>query len=402
MDERAKTDWFAVAVLFFGGLVSAMQFAKVSPVMGDIAAEFGFGPVAAGFAVSILGLVGLTFAISAGALVSAAGLKRGLIGALFSGALLAALGALAPSGPLFLAARLGEGFSHLVIVVCSPALMALHARSADRPVVLSIWGCFFGVGFGITSSAAPFIVGAGGWRALLMTHAALMALAAMLAIVALRRSGHADTRAPLRGFSTFIAAHRDVYTSGAPILLAITFCAYTIQFLAVLTFLVPYLTGLRGWSEADAGGFIGAVTTVNLAATLAAGLLVRWGVTPRAGLAFSFGLAVLAALVLFIVQPGDAAAVACIIALMAAYGLMPGFVFAHVPHVAPTMALAALTYGAIAQFGNLGTFAGTPLFAMLHAGFGWMGGFSFVAATCAAGLISTLLLTRALPAGARA
>ena len=71
---------------------------------------------------------------------------------------------------------------------------------------------------------------------------------------------------------------------------------------------------------------------------------------------------------------------------MAAFGLLPGLAFASVPAVAPTPALAALTYGAIAQFGNIGTFAGTPLFAAFYTHMGWPGGAVFCVVICLAGI----------------
>ena len=89
---------------------------------------------------------------------------------------MAAAGAAAPDSSTFLASRFLEGFSHLLIVVCAPALMAMHAAPRDRPVVLSLWGCFFGVGFAATSAAAPMIIMWGGWRGLMLAHALPMQL----------------------------------------------------------------------------------------------------------------------------------------------------------------------------------------------------------------------------------
>ena len=119
--SRLKTDWLVIGVLFTAGLVAAMQFGKVAPVMGDVQASFGLGLVGAGFAVSSLGLIGLIFGVAAGAVVAAIGLKRALYVALFGGAAMAALGAIAPNGAVFLATRLAEGFSHLLVVVAAPA-----------------------------------------------------------------------------------------------------------------------------------------------------------------------------------------------------------------------------------------------------------------------------------------
>ena len=142
--SRTHTDWPVIAVLFTAGLVAAMQFGKVAPIMGEVQQAFGLDLVGAGFAVSILGLIGLVFGVAAGAVVASIGFKRALIIALFGGAAMAAIGAIAPNGIVFLATRLAEGFSHLLVVVAAPALMTAHSTRKDTPFVLAIWGCFFG------------------------------------------------------------------------------------------------------------------------------------------------------------------------------------------------------------------------------------------------------------------
>ncbi len=223
--DRSSTDWFAVSALFAAGLAGAMHFAKLAPVMAAVKAELALGPVGAGFAVSVLGIVGVVFAIAASALVSAIGLRRGLSLALFGGAILAFGGAAAPDRTLFLGSRLLEGLSHLLIVVSCPALMAWHAAPKDRPVVLSLWGCFFGFGFAITSAAAPAIVEAAGWRGLLTAHGVVMALVGLACVLALHRSGYRDERRPLPNLTTLITSHKAVYASGAPLRLALAFCA---------------------------------------------------------------------------------------------------------------------------------------------------------------------------------
>jgi predicted MFS family arabinose efflux permease len=393
--ERTRTVWLVVLLLFGAGLFAAMQFAKLAPVMADVRSAFGLSAVGAGFAVSVLGLVGLVFGVAAGALVAAIGQKRAMMIALFGGALAAALGAMATNGPLFLATRLAEGASHLLIVVAAPALMTAHATRKDTPFVLALWGCFFGIGIGIVSQAAPFIVAAGGWRALMGVHAALVGATGVALAIALRRSGHHEETAALPRVADIVAAHARLYASGAPFLLAMLFAAYTLPFLAVLTFLNRHLIDVQGWDAAAAGTFIAAMTLVNLAATLATGWLVGLGMTLRSGMVLAFvTLSVATAMVFTLALPAWLM-VACVIAAMAAFGLMPGLVFVHVPKIAPTPALAAMTYGGIAQFGNLGTFSGTPLMAAFLDFGGWPAAALLVALVSAAGIGISLAVARA-------
>ena len=396
---RQRTDWFTVFALFIAGLAAAMQFAKLSPVMGAVANEFSLGLVTAGLTVSMIGIVGVIFAISAGALVAAIGLKRGLLIGLFGGAVIAAAGSFAPDGNAFLVSRFLEGFSHLLIVVCAPALMSAHASERDQPMVLALWGCFFGVGFAITSAMAPGIVGAAGWRALMQSHAALLGCTGVLVTVALARSGHLDTRKALPNFAGLINTHVAVYRSGAPLLLALCFCAYACLFLAVMTFLGQFLIDAQQWSLARTGNFLAGASFVTLVFTLFAGWLVRRGVTAFAGLTAAFVTIACSALGVFALQLNGAWLVACMVSLMAGFGLIPGFIFANVPTVAPTPARAALAYGAIAQFGNVGSFAGTPVFAAAYQAMGWPGGAVFVVSAAVVGLGLALLLRSSLKTG---
>jgi MFS transporter, DHA1 family, inner membrane transport protein len=393
---RTHTDWLVIGVLFTAGLVAAMQFAKVAPVMGDVQAAFGLGLVGAGFAVSVLGLIGLIFGVAAGAVVAAIGLKRALYIALFGGAAMAAIGAVAPNGTVFLATRLAEGFSHLLVVVAAPALMTAHSTRKDMPFVLAIWGCFFGFGFGIMSLVAPEIVAAGGWRSLMGAHATAVALIGIALVLVLTRSGYREDTFPLPKLSGLIEAHTKLYASGAPLLLAILFAAYTMPFLAVLTFLGRYLVEVQGWSAAATGSFIAGMTLVNLAATLSVGALVRWGIRLKPAMIMSFGVLGLSCAAIFLGGLGNTAIITATTVAMIAFGMMPGYVFVTVPEVAPDPARAAMTYGGIAQFGNLGTFAGTPLFAFAYGQAGWPGGTAFVALICLAGVIATLALVAAM------
>lgn len=393
---RTQTDWLVIAVLFTAGLVAAMQFGKVAPVMGDVEKAFGLGLVGAGFAVSILGLVGLIFGVAAGAVVASVGLRRALYIALFGGAIMAAIGAFSPNGFVFLATRLAEGFSHLLVVVAAPALMTAHSTRKDMPIVLSIWGCFFGFGFGIMSLIAPDIVAASGWRGLMAAHAGAVFVTGIALVLALNRSGYREDVFPLPKLKGLIEAHRKLYRSGAALLLGILFAAYTMPFLAFLTFLGRYLVDVQGWSSGVTGSFIAAMTIVNLSATLAVGMLVHWGLKLKPAMIVSFLVLAASGIAIFLGGLGDLAMITAVVIAMIAFGLMPGYVFVTVPEVAADGARASMTYGGIAQFGNLGTFAGTPLFAFAFDVAGWPGGVVFVLCVCLAGIVATLALVSAM------
>ena len=389
---RLQTDWFAVFILFAAGLCAAMQFAKVVPVIEMIGHDLGLGLVASSFAVSILGLVGVAFAITIGRAVNSIGLSRALLFALFGGALFAALGALAPTATLFLVSRFAEGFSHLLIAICAPTLMTAHTTAKDRPIALALWACFFGLGFALNSAAAPLIVPDYGWRNFLLAHAAIMFLIGCLVHIAVKRSGYRNSRSALPNLSEIRAAHFAVIQSKVPLLLALTFCGYTIQFLAILTFLGLFLTNVQQWDQNQVGSYLAFASIITLLFTLGSGFLVRLGVSLFIGLATAFTGLIGTAIGVFILQPQDVLLSILIIVMMACFGLLPGFIFANVPTIASTPVLATLIYGAIALFGNLGTFLGTPLFAISYNIMGWAGGAAFMIAMSMLGLVFAVAL----------
>lgn len=388
-----KTNWPTIIVLFCAGLVGAMQFAKMSQVMLPAQTDLGLSPLVAGLSVSILGLVGVILAITVGAVATALGLARSLRLALFGGALVALLGAYAPEAYSFLATRFLEGLSHLFIVVCTPALMAAAATPKDRPLALALWGCFFGAGFAIASAVAPSIVEAGGWRALLIAHG-LATLAVAIAVTAVTWSE--TSRAETPKLKDIARRHIEVFTSGAPILLALTFFAYTAQFLATLTFLIIYMTDVLGWTVNAVGIALAVAPLWSLVFTLASGVFVRMGLGIFTGFAVAFAALAASTVAAFCFELPHPQLIAALAIMMACFGLLPGLAFANMPHIAASPERATLAYSAIALFGNLGTFVGTPVLAQIKADWEWVGIAVALAMLSALGIALAYALSRAV------
>jgi MFS transporter, DHA1 family, inner membrane transport protein len=393
MVQTERTNWLTILTLFCAGLVGSMQFAKLSPVMQQVATEFSASNLTAGLFVSVLGLVGVVLAISVVAIASAFGLARSLRWALFGGAMIALLGAYAPNANSFLLSRFLEGLSHLFIVVCAPALMAEAAMPKDRPIALALWGCFFGAGYAITSVAAPSIVADGGWRALLTAHGFVMLVVA-LAVAAVTWTIK-DKTEPL-SFGAVGRKHVEVFTSGAPLLLALTFFAYTIQFLAVLTFLVILLTDKLNWPMAQVGIVLAIAPLWSLLFTLGSGVLVRTGLGIAVGFVATFATLALSSVLVFAFAPATPLLIAGLAVMMACFGLLPGLAFANMPRIAPTADRAILAYSGFALFGNLGTFLGTPLLAQVNSDAGWIGVAATLTLLCALGSILAIALDRGI------
>jgi predicted MFS family arabinose efflux permease len=231
---------------------------------------------------------------------------------------------------------------------------------------------------------------------LLLVHALALAIVGGMAWLALNRSGFVERHAPFPGLTRILAAHVSLLRSGTPLLLAILFSCYTLQFLTMLTFLGQFLRDVEGWKPEETNAFMSAVSLITLLATLGSGLLVRWGVRLLVANSVLFSGLAMTAVAIFVGQPSSGPAILFMVIMMSCLGSMPGFIMAMVPQAAPTAERAALAFSAIALFGNVGTFSGTPAFAALFRLGGWPAGAAFVVATSVTAIALTAVVQRRL------
>lgn len=62
-----RTRWGLIALIFFGGLLAAAQFGKISLTLPQMAQTFDRPVAAVAFLVSLVGMIGLVFGAMAGA-----------------------------------------------------------------------------------------------------------------------------------------------------------------------------------------------------------------------------------------------------------------------------------------------------------------------------------------------
>jgi MFS family permease len=341
MPER--TPWALIAALYAAGLIAAGQFAKVSLTLAPLALAYPGWPVA--FAVSGVAVMGILFGVYAGGITASIGPRRAILVALGVSALAGAGQALLPAFPVLMGLRMIEGAGHLVLVVAIPTLMAALAAPRDRGLVMGLWATFFGVGFAL----AALLVGEGA-APVYGVHAGLAGLMAIVLWRMLPR-GIAAHRRPLPRLSD----HLTIYATPRLFAPALGHGIYAFAFLALVT----YLPGALGapWLAPvlPVVGIAGSLAAGGLTRIIAPGALVAGGFAAMAAL---FGVA--------LALPGLAAPVS--VAAMLVSGVVAGGGFAAVPWLNEADADRALANGALAQLGNIGTFAGTPVLAALGAG----------------------------------
>ncbi len=340
---QMRTPWPLIAALYLTGLIAGAQFSKISLTLTGLAQVYPGWPVA--FVVSGVAVMGVLFGVMAGGLTASIGPRRAILWALAASALVGGAEAFLPPFPVFMALRVVEGAGHLMLVVAVPTLMAGLSAPKDRAMVMGLWATFFGVGFAV----AALLVGDN----LALAYAGHAALAGVLLAVlwAMLPKGVVAARRALPRLSD----HLLIYTTPRLFAPGLGHGIYAMLFLALLTFM-PAAVGAPWLAPV--------LPLVGIVGSFVAGFLARW-IAP--GTLVSATFAALAGLFAVTMVAGPAAPYVLILA-MGVSGMIAGAGFAAVPWLNPADTDRALSNGALAQLGNIGTFTGTPLFAALGLG----------------------------------
>jgi MFS family permease len=378
------TNWPRVALLVGAGMAVAFQIGKAPPALPALQPDLGMSLFAASWVLSIFNVLGLVFGMVIGAAASALGNRRAVIAGLWIVAVASALGAAAPGPAALLATRFFEGIGFMLVVVAVPALLLAVARREDQKLTFGAWGAYNPAGTTIMTLIAPvLILGAGGWRALWLANAVLLAIYAMLLAALLPR----DARAPRRSLGDLRADLRRTAGTPGPVLLALTFATYTLQYLGMVGLLPVLLTGLQ-IGQAQAAVLTALVMAVNIIGNLASGILLQRGVPRWAAIAVA--LVTMAGTSFVIYDDGAAFAArygACLV-FSTVCGLLPATVLGGAAVLAPNARVVPLINGLIVQGSNLGQTIGPPLVAAVASASGGWHNTPFVfCASAALGLI---------------
>lgn len=342
-----KTRWPLIMGLFVTGLLAAAQFGKFALTLPQLGEAYARSPGALALIVSIVGVVGVLFGPFVGGLIAAFGIRRAILWALGLGAGMSILQSLIPPFGVMMALRVVEGGAHLILVVAVPTLMAELSSERDRPVVMGLWGTFFGVSFAILGGVIPVLLDLGGLRAVTLAHGAvLLVLAVGLAPVLPRTGARGSVRFnPVRELRLIYSDWR-LFAPGA------VFFWHSFVFLALLSVLPTLL---------NAGAILAVLPLLSLIGTFGTGFLARrFSPLGLAAVGFASNLAI----VLTALITGHAGA-GVFLVLFLTIGVVPGAAFAALPWMNIDVTRRARAGGALAQLGNLGTFSGPPVFAMV-------------------------------------
>jgi MFS family permease len=338
-----RTNWSLIALLWTTGLLAAAQFAKITLTLEVLGQTYTGAPVA--LAVSGVAVVGILGGSLAGFFVARIGARRAVLWAVAGSGFMALLQGFEMPFGAFMATRILEGLGHLIMVVALPTMMTALARPEDKSVVMGIWATFFGVGFAVMAVTIPGIVFWGGVRAVYAGHGLLLLTIFPVLWWALPRVMGGTSVMP-----NIVQVHRAIYRNPRYFAPGLGHGIYASIFIALIAFLPSAL---------DAMWLTPVLPLVNLTGTFASGFIARRIAASK----LSIG-GFVAAGVLFAVM-GLTGSIAVALFAMFATGITAGANFAAVPEFNDTPQDQARANGALAQIGNIGTFSGTPIYALV-------------------------------------
>ncbi|ADZ92698.1 CynX/NimT family MFS transporter [Marinomonas mediterranea] len=388
-----STSWLAVILLWVAGIAAAMQFAKFSISYNQVLNHYQIEPALAGASLSIVGVVGLIFGVTAGIIANKVGYFRVLIGALFVGAIMSFLQSLLPSFEWILLSRLLEGFSQLGVVVAAPTIIALLSAPHHKSLTMGLWGTFFGVAFAISGWAGNEILANYDLSGLYFSHALFILFIALVLLFVLdKNESRYRSELPSSGES-YVSKLMSIYRNPRTLLPCVVFLFYTCTLVSLLTYLPNFI------EDANLTATLQIVLPlVSTTGTFLAGAISQYWLPPqRVAVIAYIGLGVGA--LLLMLNPVSELHLCAIFGLMIfSAGLIPGAALSLIPRLARNSYEQGNGYGLIAQLGNLGATVGPPLYAAVIA-FSGIDGLAIVALiACGFGGLASFLVGRLKPA----
>jgi MFS family permease len=243
----------------------------------------------------------------------------------------------------------------------------------------------------------PLVLTATNWRGLWQINAAVL----MVYTLVLSKK---TVDIPFKPSSLSITVGRlvkDVIrTAGSPgpLILALIFITYALQWLTIMGFLPTLILETYGFSKAMASILTAGMVAVNIFGNLAAGRLLERGIKRWKLITFAFMVMGLCAVAVY--RPNASFIMTytgCLIFSIVG-GLVPASILGAVPEYAPSSRLIATTNGLVIQGGQTGQVMGPPILAWLVSQTGsWSCGSWFLGGVALVGVVLSICLARLKP-----
>ncbi|MEP5762879.1 MAG: MFS transporter [Litoreibacter sp.] len=379
MSPQTHTNWILIFALFVTGLLGAAQFGKLTLTLEAMRETYAHRHSLIPTLISIAGIVGLIFGVVAGDYVVRFGTARVLIWAMLIGGAMSFIQAFLPVFLVFSITRVIEGFSHLVIVVACPTLIASASSDADRPFAMGIWASFFGFSFALLAIILPLLLSTGGLPLLFVGHG--LGFLALAFVMKRLLPDTPQVSQVSQALPSITNAYRDIYTNVRLLIPGASFIWYTALYIALIAVL-PLALDLPAH-------VVSGLPLISIAGTVGAGYVAKF--VPPARLVVAGFVAT--ALLMGVVWGGDAPLFVLFV-MFFVMGAIPAGSFASIPHFNDTLTDRARATGGVAHFGNIGTTLGMPIMVFLFDFFGITGVVMMSIICCVSGIMISVILGR--------
>lgn len=362
VENEKKTPWGQVLLLVGAGVVASFQIGKVPPVLPLIRTDLRMSLFLVSWVLSIFYVTGLFLGPVAGALADRLGHRRLLLWGLVIQGGASFVGASAGSPAVLLGTRVLEGLGFLIIATAAPSLIYKMVRPGQIPLALGIWSAFVPIGMTLVMLGAPLIIGLFGWRGLWQANAVILLGYAL--ILSLRTRGLSRTAGgPKTGWRHILEDVVKTVSAPGPVVLALIFSTYALQWVTVMGFFPTLLMENRGFQAGSSSLLTAIMVAVNIPGNFTGGWLLQRGLPRWRIIAISSLVMAAASTVIFISGlPFGFQYLACLI-FSGVGGMLPAAVFGGAPVFAPGPRLVATTNGLILQGSQFGQILGPPVLA---------------------------------------
>ncbi|MFO1311610.1 MAG: MFS transporter [Burkholderiales bacterium] len=354
-------------VVIVAGIIAAMHVGKLPPALPELREAFAMSLVDAGFLLSIVQLAGMAAGILIGLFTDGLGSRRSILYGLVALSLASVASGFARELWQLMVLRAIEGLVFYVTILPVPRVLRAIVPPERLALKLGLWGAFMPIGTALALLCGPWVIGVAGWRGWWWLLAAITTAMAIGVAASVPRDAHgiAIAKAERAGVSRL----RATLAARGPWLVALTFGAYSCQWMAIIGFL-PTIYTQAGLTASVAGVLTAIVAAVNAIGNIAAGRLLHRGVRPERVLAAAFVAMIVCAIVAFGVPGPLWMRFFAVVLLSTSGGLIPGVLFSMAVEVAPGPQAVSTSVGLMQQLSCAGQFAGPPLVAWVAAATG--------------------------------
>ncbi|MGB6242285.1 MAG: MFS transporter [Castellaniella sp.] len=387
----------AALFLVLIGICAALHIWKLPPALPQLQAQFQLSLVQSGFLLSVVQMGGMALGLPVGLAAERIGLRRCIVIGLAILALASVLGAWLDSATAILLCRAIEGCGFLMVAMPVPSLIRRLIAPAHLSRIMGLWGCYMPLGTVIILLSGSWVLTLGNWQLLWLLLAALTLACLLLTLsqVPPDPALHHDQPRPatLSLVGTTLKA-QNVW------LVALTFGAYSSQWIAVIGFL-PTIYMSAGIAGTTAGLLTAVVAGANAIGNLSAGRLLHRGVPAWQLLLLGLGAMIICAYLAFGASLPATAQFLAVLTFSMMGGLVPATLFVLALTLAPSPQTTSTTIGWMQQCSSLGQFAGPPLVAWVvnQAGGDWQWTWVATGAMALAGIGLTLQIRRRTQSG---